>query len=95
MHWLGSHHTNFMCYEKTLRLNRPTNETLSIYNDKTDTNLQIGSHFKTQKYPHEGYHVFPIHAVDEKEEVKNVEDVPEVRNHPEVSPPDLVGIPLV
>ncbi|KAL7593881.1 hypothetical protein Lser_V15G32673 [Lactuca serriola] len=37
--WLSPHHADILCYEKVVRLNLPSNETLVIYGDKPDTNL--------------------------------------------------------
>lgn len=37
--WLCSNHADILCYERAIRLNLPTNETLIIYDDKPGTNL--------------------------------------------------------
>ena len=37
--WLSPHHSHIMCYEKVVRFNLPSNETLVIYVDKPITKL--------------------------------------------------------
>ncbi|KAL7604912.1 hypothetical protein Lser_V15G16039 [Lactuca serriola] len=95
MSWLNPHHTNIMYYEKAIQLNLPNNETLVIYDAKPDTNLQIVSCIKAQKYLHKRYHAFLTHVMDEKQEVKDNKDIPEVYNLPDVFPEDLLRIPHV
>ena len=46
MDWLSPHHAVILCYEKVVCLNMKNNETLFIYGDKPDMNLQIISCIK-------------------------------------------------
>ena len=63
--------------------------------DKPDTNLQIVSCIKAQKYLYKRYHAFLAHVVDKKQEVKDIKDIPEVYYFTDVFPEDLPGIPPV
>nr|GFD05540.1 putative reverse transcriptase domain-containing protein [Tanacetum cinerariifolium] len=77
------------------------NETLIVYGDGSDwgneTRLNIISCTKTQKYMPKGCHVFLAHVTtkkaEDKSEGKQLEDVPIVRDFPEVFPKDLLGLP--
>nr|GFD49038.1 putative reverse transcriptase domain-containing protein [Tanacetum cinerariifolium] len=77
------------------------NETLIIHGDGSNqgnaTLLSIISCTKTEKYVKKGFHIFLAHIttkeVEDKSEKKRLEDVPIVRNFPEVFPEDLSGLP--
>ncbi|GKG42471.1 hypothetical protein Tco_0476769, partial [Tanacetum coccineum] len=77
------------------------NETLIVRGDRRDraneTQLNIISCTKTQKYMLKGCHVFLAHVTtkktQDKSEGKRLEDVPIVRDFPEVFPEDLSGLP--
>ncbi|GJV87490.1 putative reverse transcriptase domain-containing protein [Tanacetum coccineum] len=77
------------------------NETLIIHGDGSNqgnvTRLNIISCTKTQKYMQKGFPIFLAHVtakeVEDKSEKKRLEDVPIVRDFPEVFPEDLPGLP--
>ncbi|GKG27395.1 hypothetical protein Tco_0403098, partial [Tanacetum coccineum] len=77
------------------------NETLIVRGDGSDrgneTRLNIISCTKTQKYMLKGCPIFLEHVttkeIEDKSEKKRLEDVPIVRNFPEVFPKDLSGLP--
>ncbi|GKA32953.1 putative reverse transcriptase domain-containing protein [Tanacetum coccineum] len=77
------------------------NETLIVRGDGSDrgneTRLNIISCTKTQKYMLKGCHVFLAHVTtkktEDKSEGKRLEDVPIVRDFPEVFLEDLPGLP--
>nr|GFB47286.1 putative reverse transcriptase domain-containing protein [Tanacetum cinerariifolium] len=78
------------------------NEILIVHGDGSDrgneTLLNIILCAKTQRYIQKGCHVFLAHITTketkDKLEKKRLEDVPVVRNFPEVFPEDLSGLPL-
>ncbi|GJZ40951.1 putative reverse transcriptase domain-containing protein, partial [Tanacetum coccineum] len=77
------------------------NETLIVHGDGSNqgnvTRLNIISCTKTQKYIQKGFPIFLAHVtakeVEDKSEKKRLEDVPIVRDFPEVFPEDLSGLP--
>ncbi|GJX02930.1 putative reverse transcriptase domain-containing protein, partial [Tanacetum coccineum] len=77
------------------------NETLIICGNGSnlgnETRLNIISCTKTQKYMLKGCHVFLAHVTtketEDKSKEKRLEDVPIVRDFPEVFPEDLPGLP--
>ena len=82
-----------MCQEKVVRLHPPNHETLIIYGDKPSTNLRISSCIKAQKYLQKECHAFLAHVINEKQEVKDLENIPKVCNFPDILPEDLPGVP--
>ena len=93
MDWLSLHHVDILCHERFVRLNLPSGETFVIYGDKPGTNLQIISCVKAQKYLRKEYHAFLAHVVDKEKETKDIKDIPEVCDFPDVFPEDLPGVP--
>ncbi|GJT67204.1 hypothetical protein Tco_1018684 [Tanacetum coccineum] len=77
------------------------NETLIIHGDGSNqgnvTRLNIILSTKTQKYMQKGFPIFLAHVtakeVEDKSKKKRLEDVPIVRDFPEVFPEDLSGLP--
>ncbi|GJV85331.1 putative reverse transcriptase domain-containing protein [Tanacetum coccineum] len=99
MDWLAKYQVVIVCAEKIICIPLG-NETLIVRGDKSDrgneTRLNIISCTKTQKYRLKGCLIFLAHTTKEiegKSEKKRLEDIPIIRNFPEVFPEDLSGIP--
>ncbi|GJZ77136.1 putative reverse transcriptase domain-containing protein [Tanacetum coccineum] len=100
MDWLAKYQAVIVCAEKIVRIPWG-NETLIIHGDGSNqgnvTRLNIISCTKTQKYMQKGFPIFLAHVtakeVEDKSEKKQLEDVPIVRDFPEVFPEDLPGLP--
>ncbi|GKE12914.1 putative reverse transcriptase domain-containing protein, partial [Tanacetum coccineum] len=98
--WLARYHAVIICDQKLVHVPYG-NETLVIRGDRSsqgnETRLNIISCTKTHKYLLRGCHVFLAHVttkeVEDKSKKKRLEDVPVVRDFPEVFPEDLPGIP--
>nr|GFB98501.1 putative reverse transcriptase domain-containing protein [Tanacetum cinerariifolium] len=79
------------------------NETLIIHGDGSNrgntTRLSIISSTKTEKYVKKGFPIFLAHItkkeVEDKSKEKRLEDVPVVRNFPEVFLDDFPGLPPI
>nr|GEV55849.1 putative reverse transcriptase domain-containing protein [Tanacetum cinerariifolium] len=100
MDWLREYHTVIICDEKIVRVPF-RNETL-IFQGKRNyqvhqSRLNIISCVKAQKYLSKGCDIFLAHVTmkeaKDKSEEKRLEDVPIVRDFPEVFSKDLSGIP--
>nr|GFC93390.1 reverse transcriptase domain-containing protein [Tanacetum cinerariifolium] len=100
MDWLAKYQVVIACAENIVRI--PSgNETLIIHGDCSNQGnamrLSIISYTKTEKYVMKGFPIFLVHIttkeVEDKLEKKRLEDVPIVRNFPEVFPEDLLGLP--
>nr|GEX93594.1 putative reverse transcriptase domain-containing protein [Tanacetum cinerariifolium] len=100
MDWLSKYHAVIFCDEKIVRIPFG-NETLIVRGDGSSnehgSRLNIISGIKTQKYLLKGCHVYLAHVTARKAEYKSdekrLEDVPIIRDFPEVIPEVLQGIP--
>ncbi|GJX39858.1 putative reverse transcriptase domain-containing protein [Tanacetum coccineum] len=100
MDWLVKYQAIIVCAEKIVRIPWG-NETLIVHGDGSNrgykARLHIISYSKTQEYMLKGCPVFLAHVttkeVEDKSEKKRLEDVPIVRDFPEVFPEDLPGLP--
>ncbi|GKC13031.1 putative reverse transcriptase domain-containing protein [Tanacetum coccineum] len=100
MDWLANHRAVIVCDEKIVRI--PYGDEVLIVQGDRDvkgekSKLSIISCTKTQKYIERGCLIFPAQVTkketeDESEE-KRLEDVPTIRDFPEVFPEDLPGLP--
>nr|GEW54803.1 hypothetical protein [Tanacetum cinerariifolium] len=96
MNWLSKYHVVIVCDEKIVHIPF-RNEILIVRGDESNnehrSRLNIISCTKTQKYLLKGCHVFLAHVtakkVEDKSEEKQLEDVPIVRDFPEVFTEDL------
>ncbi|GJV70675.1 putative reverse transcriptase domain-containing protein [Tanacetum coccineum] len=98
MDWLAKYHALIVCDEKVVRIPYG-NEVLIIRGDSCDggSKLNIISCTKTQKYIEKGCQVYLAQVTskkaEDKSEERRLEDVPIVREFPEVFPEDLPGLP--
>ncbi|GJT25149.1 putative reverse transcriptase domain-containing protein [Tanacetum coccineum] len=96
--WVGNIHALIVCDEKVIRIPYG-NEVLIIRGDNCDSEskLNIISCTKTQKYIEKGCQVYLAQVtskkVEDKSEERRLEDVPIIREFPEVFPEDLPGLP--
>ncbi|GJT11264.1 putative reverse transcriptase domain-containing protein [Tanacetum coccineum] len=101
MDWLVKYQAIIVCAEKIVRIPWG-NETLIIHGDELQpienkARLYIISYTKTQEYMLKGCPVFLANVttkeMKDKSEKKRLEDVPIVRDFPDVFPEDLLGLP--
>ncbi|GJZ99947.1 putative reverse transcriptase domain-containing protein [Tanacetum coccineum] len=100
MDWLAKNHAVIVCDEKIVRIPYG-NKILIVQGDKSDkekkSTLRIISCVKAHKYMDKGCQLFPaqvmVKETEEKSKEKRLEDVPTVREFPEVFPEDLHGLP--
>nr|GFA95553.1 putative reverse transcriptase domain-containing protein [Tanacetum cinerariifolium] len=96
--WLAKYHALIVCDEKVVHIPYG-NEVLIIQGDNCDgeSKLNIISCTKTRKYIQKGCQVYLAQVTskkaEDKSEEKRLEDVPIVREFPEVFPEDLPGLP--
>ncbi|GJR56254.1 putative reverse transcriptase domain-containing protein [Tanacetum coccineum] len=102
MDWLAKNHAVIVCDEKIVRIPYK-NEILIVQGDKSDkekkSTLSIISCEKAQKYMEKGCQLFlaqvTVKENKDKSKEKRLEDVPTVRDFPEVFPEDLPGLPPI
>ncbi|GJX83579.1 putative reverse transcriptase domain-containing protein, partial [Tanacetum coccineum] len=96
--WLVKYRALIICDEKVVRIPYG-NEVLIIRGDNCDnrSKLNIISCTKTQKYIERGCQVYLVQVTskkaEDKSEERRIEDVPIVREFPEVFPEDLPALP--
>ncbi|KAI3810829.1 hypothetical protein L1987_20451 [Smallanthus sonchifolius] len=93
MDWLSKNHVEIVCFEKIVQIPLPNGEVLSIQGEKSGVTLRMINCMKTRKYLRKGYCVFLAHVVEKKPEERRLEDIPIVKDYPEVFPEDLPGLP--
>ncbi|GJX27130.1 putative reverse transcriptase domain-containing protein [Tanacetum coccineum] len=100
MDWLAKYHDVIICDEKLVCV--PFGDEILIFhgnggNNRHESQLNIISCTKTQKYLLKGCPIFLAHVTtkkaEDKSKEKRLEDVPIVQDFPEVFPEDLPGIP--
>ncbi|GJX78425.1 putative reverse transcriptase domain-containing protein [Tanacetum coccineum] len=94
MDWLSKYHARIICDEKVVHI-RIDGETLIIRGDRSKTRLSLISCIKTERYISKGCQVFMAQVMEKKSDEKRLEDIPVVREFPEVFPEDLPGLPPV
>ncbi|GKA75195.1 putative reverse transcriptase domain-containing protein [Tanacetum coccineum] len=100
MDWLSKYSAVIDCAKKIVRIPSKS-EILIVRGDGCSeghrTRLNIISCTKVQKYLLKGSHVFLAHVttkeIEDKSEKKRLEDVPIVKDFPDVFPEDLPGLP--
>ncbi|GKB59617.1 hypothetical protein Tco_0915803 [Tanacetum coccineum] len=99
MDWMAEHSAKVVCYDSYIRVPYK-NDMLIIQGErsgiKSESRLEVISSIRTQKYIDQGCQVFLIQMMkEEKTEIleRRIEDVPVVRDFPEVFPEDLPGLP--
>ena len=93
MDWLAKNQAEIICHDKIVRIPLPSGETLAIQGEKSGAPLSIISCMKAHKCLRKG-HTAILALISEKPiEEKKLEDIPTVREFPEVFPEDLPGLP--
>ncbi|GKA88286.1 putative reverse transcriptase domain-containing protein [Tanacetum coccineum] len=92
MDWLVKHDAIIVCGEKVVRIPYG-NKMLTVESDKGMSRLKVISCIKARKYVERGCHLFLAHVTEKKSKEKRLEDVPVIRDFPEVFPDDLPGLP--
>lgn len=94
MDWLSKNQAKILCDEKIIHV--PINgETLTIQGDQSRTRLNFISCIKAKRYMSRGCQVFVVQVTETKPNEKQLEEIPIVREYPEVFPKDLPGLPPI
>ncbi|GJT06664.1 putative reverse transcriptase domain-containing protein [Tanacetum coccineum] len=92
MDWLSRYDAAILCGEKKVRIPLE-GKTLVIKGDRNNSQLKIVSCIKAQKYIDKGCELFLTQVTEQESKEKRLEDVPVIRNFPEVFPDELPGLP--
>nr|GEV66794.1 putative reverse transcriptase domain-containing protein [Tanacetum cinerariifolium] len=94
MDWLSKYHVKIIYDEKVVHI-LINGEILIIRGDRSKTRLNLISCIKTERYISRGCQVFIAQVMEKKSDEKGLEDIPVLREFPEVSPEELPGLPPV
>ncbi|GJW05196.1 putative reverse transcriptase domain-containing protein [Tanacetum coccineum] len=92
MDWLSRYDAAILCGEKNVRIPLE-GKTLVIEGDRNNSRLKIVSCIKAQKYIEKGCELFLAQVTEQESKEKRLEDVPVIRDFPEVFPEGLPGLP--
>ncbi|GJT17109.1 putative reverse transcriptase domain-containing protein [Tanacetum coccineum] len=91
MDWLSRYDAAILCGEKKVRIPLE-GKTLVIEGDRNNSRLKIVSCIKAQKYIEKGCELFLAQVTEQESKEKRLEDVPVIRDFPEVFPDELPGL---
>nr|GFA00049.1 putative reverse transcriptase domain-containing protein [Tanacetum cinerariifolium] len=91
MDWLSKNHAKILCDEKVVHI-LIDGETLIIRVDRSKTQINLISCIKTERYISRGCQIFMIQFVEKKSDEKRLEDIPVVKEFPDIFPEDLPGL---
>ncbi|GJZ72625.1 putative reverse transcriptase domain-containing protein [Tanacetum coccineum] len=92
MDWLVDQDAIIICGKKVVHI-PVKNKTLVVEGDHSTSRLKIISCIKASKYIERGHQLFVAHVTEKEPKEKCLEDVPVIRNFPEVFPDELSGLP--
>ncbi|GJT91689.1 putative reverse transcriptase domain-containing protein, partial [Tanacetum coccineum] len=92
MDWLSRYDAAILCGKKKVRIPLE-GKTLVIEGDRNNSRLKIVSCIKAQKYIEKGCELFLAQVTEQESKEKRLEDVPVIRDFPEVFPDELPGLP--
>ncbi|GJR07669.1 putative reverse transcriptase domain-containing protein [Tanacetum coccineum] len=92
MDWLSRYDAAILCGEKKVRIPLE-GKTLVIKGDRNNSRLKIVSCIKARKYIEKGCELFLAQVTEQESKEKRLEDVPVIRDFPEVFPEELPGLP--
>ncbi|KAI3754879.1 hypothetical protein L1987_54671 [Smallanthus sonchifolius] len=93
MDWLTANEAQIICKRKIIRLKAPDGSKVEVFGDRDAPMPNVISMIKAAYYLRRGCEAYLVYVIDECKEVKELGDVPVVREYPEVFPEDLPGIP--
>ncbi|GJU28230.1 putative reverse transcriptase domain-containing protein [Tanacetum coccineum] len=92
MDWLVKHDAVIVCGVKFIRIPY-RNKMLIVKSDKGMSRLKVIYCIKARKYVERSCHLFFAHVTEKKSNEKRLEDVPVIRDFPEVFLKELPGLP--
>ncbi|KAJ9544937.1 hypothetical protein OSB04_024644 [Centaurea solstitialis] len=93
MDWMSNHRATICCAEKIVLLALPEGGVLEVHGEKPRRDIKIVSFMKMRSHLRKECVAFMAHVVDKKAKEKQIQDIPVVREFPEVFPEELPGLP--
>nr|GEV29437.1 putative reverse transcriptase domain-containing protein [Tanacetum cinerariifolium] len=92
MNWLVEKNAVIVCGKKVVHVPYK-NKTLVVEGDKGASRLKVKSCIKAKKYIERGSQLFVVRVIKKEPQEERLEDVPVIRDFPEVFLDDLPGLP--
>ncbi|KAJ9557045.1 hypothetical protein OSB04_011659 [Centaurea solstitialis] len=93
MDWMSNHQATICCAEKIVTLALPDGSVLEVHGEKPKRDFKLVSFMKMRNHLRKDCVAFMAHVIDKKTEEKSIQDIPVVREFPEVFPEELPGLP--
>ncbi|KAJ9567836.1 hypothetical protein OSB04_003802 [Centaurea solstitialis] len=93
MDWMSNHRATICCAEKIVILALPEGGVLEVHGEKPRRDIKIVSYMKMRSHLRKECVAFMAHVVDKKAKEKQIQDIPVVREFPEVFLEELPGLP--
>ena len=94
MDFLSRHRAKIDCYAKSIEFPLADGRRITIFGETTTKHSQLMSCTQTRKYLRKNYVAFVAHVINPKAKSKKLEDIPVVKDFPDVFPDDITGLPL-
>ncbi|KAI5318427.1 hypothetical protein L3X38_038135 [Prunus dulcis] len=93
MDWLAKHHASVDCFRKEVVLRSPGRPEVTFYGERRVLPSCLISAMTAKKLLRKGCSGYLAHVVDTRKHELKLEDIPVVRDFPDVFPDDLPGLP--
>ena len=93
MDWLSRHHATMDCFRKEVKLCRLGEPEINFYGVRKILSSSMMSVMRTGKMLRKSYPEYLAYAVEVRDDDMRLEDIPVVREFPDVFPDDLPGLP--
>ncbi|KAI3797453.1 hypothetical protein L1987_32710 [Smallanthus sonchifolius] len=93
MDWLSKNQAEIICHDKIVRLPLPCGKILSVQGERSGAVVGIISFMKAQKCLRKGHTAILALVAEQPSEERKIDDIPILRDYPEVFPEDLPGLP--
>ncbi|KAJ9544849.1 hypothetical protein OSB04_024556 [Centaurea solstitialis] len=93
MDWMSNHQATICCAEKIVMIALPDGGVLEVHGEKPRRDIKRVSYMKMRSHLRNECVAFMAHVIDKKAEEKQIQDIPVVREFPEVFPEELRGLP--
>ncbi|KAD4889453.1 hypothetical protein E3N88_21526 [Mikania micrantha] len=95
MDWLSINQAEVICQTKMIRIPLPEGNTLIVQGEQAGRKLGIISCMQTQKCLRKGCPAFLAYVINNSSSQERIEDIPVVKDFPEVFPDNISGLPPV
>jgi hypothetical protein len=95
MDWLSANWAEITCGAKIVRISLPDDQVLEIRGENPGKELRIISCMKARKYLFGKHRAFLAQIIERKSEGKKIQDIPVVRDFPDVFPENVFSLQFI